>query len=174
MLFFPPSPLPPRSVTAIEWVQRRDSKKKRKIIEPEGSQRPYTALTAQPRQDSPDPQLRGLHRQLLEVCKQDADYDEDFRQPTQQSFDAALHLVRGAAKRVRGALPNAWVCADGEGGLSIEWRREDHVVVFLVPPSSLYSPRIYHTVDKVGVLKSVAEATPLALSEAITWLTRTK
>jgi len=169
MLFFPPSSTSPQSVTALEWIKRRDDKRKRKAIKPKGSE--YFRLTLDVSSENHvDPRIKALHTRLIEVCEQEQDYDEEFRRPTIQAFDAAWHLIQGAAKRLLGTLPEVWVCADGEGGLSSEWRRGELVVVLLVPPYQSDAARIYYTIDHVGVSKSIAEATPLALAEALSWL----
>ena len=65
----------------------------------------------------------------------DADaYDEDFRKPTREAYDAACEVIRAAADLFRGFVPRPSIGAIGDGGLAVQWGGAERYVRLLVPP----------------------------------------
>jgi len=218
-MFAPPANLPSRApTTSIEWVERRDEKRRRRLElssewSAEFSALPHRARSeelreeivqaigaaARPQKFAPvtyrreerdatfspillsqrmafrnlykKPGFRRTYEKIYRVCNEFGDYDADFLRPTHASFFAAMRLIIGAATRLQTAFPPTSVCADGEGGLSFEWRRNGRGLLLLVPPTSHEEARLYWLNDlKQQVENSHAATSPTSLAAALRWL----
>lgn len=60
--------------------------------------------------------------------RSDEDYDDEFLPADLATVTAALLLIQNVGLRLGKAFPRALVGPNGNGGLSVEWRRDDNAV----------------------------------------------
>ncbi len=108
--------------------------------------------------------LSPILRQLLELRDGPENDDYGRLQPTQHAYNTTVELLVDAAidaQSERRQIPHGCVSTDSEGGVRIEWIREEASVHLVVPAEQSKAPYVYH---EVGGKYATEEATPRCLS----------
>jgi hypothetical protein len=95
---------------------------------------------------TPHVSLAGLNALLnqLDALMEAKDYDNDFLPPTENAAARMRGFLEDASGHLKTALPLGTMCADGDGGLRLEWVRPDHELRLVVSASPEGRSYIYH------------------------------
>ena len=80
----------------------------------------------------------------LDLLVEAEDYDDDFRPPTESSVARMRGFLEGANGILKSAFPAGTICADGDGGLRLEWIRPDRELRLIVSASLQGRSYLYH------------------------------
>ena len=87
--------------------------------------------------------LDGMLEQLDTLAHPD-DYDDDFQAPTPSAVVRTRAFLEEAGGSLEAAFPSGTICADGVGGLRIEWIRPDRELRLVVSRSQEGRSYLYH------------------------------
>lgn len=85
----------------------------------------------------------GMLRQLDALTHSD-DYDDDFQAPTPGAVARMRAFLEGASGSLEIAFPSGTICADGAGGLRVEWIRPDRELRLVVSRTQEGRSYLYH------------------------------
>ena len=76
---------------------------------------------------------------------------------TPRAFSAAMALLDYVV-RVLGDMPRPWLVLSSEGGITIEWLRDDRTVRVVIPPTDDQVDYIYERVGRESDIKPLSES----------------
>jgi hypothetical protein len=111
--------------------------------------------------------LSGIIQQLVALREEEETDEYGSLRANAESFDAACDLLTDAALELvplNRQIPYGCASTDSEGGIRIEWVRQNVSVHLVVPPNRNRTPYIYH---EVGERYGTTAATPEKLAACL-------
>lgn len=136
---------------------------------PDGTPHAHQATAAPRDMEARAAAFWALVQQLVDVMRDEDNFDEECLLPTERAIHAALVFLGDAAVELRTPLPEGALYPDGDGGLRIEWEQDERQIRLVIHRDSSSQDYIYHQERADYALE--ANVTAHQLAGWIRWLT---